>query len=440
MSRPTAHFRGWFLVVVVLGWLGGWALTWWRGLPGVVALVGVVALLLVADARGVFTLRGRLPWGSTGVLGRILLGALVVALLPLVVTLYLLASTRRFAGARRLRVASIPVALAEPPAEEAHLAGGTSEEKAPATRPLPSALPPLSQLTATAHPGAHAPGWKPMDAERLEAAPEELEYAPTYADTYASDDGPGYAAQPTTTSRRRGRLLVGALVAGAAVLLVSCGLLAYAGPARGLMTHLAASGGRQTPALAGATGDAGAANPGVMSTTTPMTPTPSVTATATVAPTATATPPPATPTPAHHGSAHHARPATPPPAPPAIPTAPSIAGADNGGQPSAANPFGLGGPLQVVFTCAPDQLAAFDHICFYAPMGSQVEVEVSARCVAPYTATLNARQAVTPDGTGALAWRWRPSRECQAGRVRVALRITQDGFTYEVPVREFSVG
>ncbi|HEX6123171.1 MAG TPA: hypothetical protein VFY89_08420, partial [Ktedonobacterales bacterium] len=114
-ARPSAHFRGWFLILVVMGWLGGWALLWWRGPLGVVALGAVVALLLLADARGLFTLRGRLPWARTGALGRALLLVLVVALLPLVVTLYLLAAIRAYSSARRVRVASIPVALAAEP-------------------------------------------------------------------------------------------------------------------------------------------------------------------------------------------------------------------------------------------------------------------------------------------------------------------------------------
>ena len=94
----------------------------------------------------------------------------------------------------------------------------------------------------------------------------------------------------------------------------------------------------------------------------------------------------------------------------------------------------------MIFTCAPDQLADPNHVCFTVPPSSQVVAIIHARCVSPYAATLDARHAITPDGDGALAWAWRPQRECQSGSARVTLRITLDGFTGEVPVGWFRAG
>jgi hypothetical protein len=445
-SRPSSHFRGWFLALVVLGWLGGWALAWWRGLPGALALGAVVALLLVADARGLFTLRGRLPWGRTGTLGRALLVVLVVALLPLVVSFYLLAAIRRYASARRLRVASIPVALAaEPPSEAAYAAPPT--EEAPATRPLPSSLPLLGQRSATSYPTPRAAPYSLADDAPLAAT---IASTPEEEWEYTAEDGSTDPAQRNRAGRWGGGRLVGCLVAGTALLLLSCGLLAYAGPARGLLTLTAFSGGKAVPTSTGATSSPSAsssdASGGLTPSATPSTtPTPTATATATMTPTPIPTRSAATPTPTPtHAPGNHSREKKPPraptkpklPTPPPVPTPPWGVAA-NGGQ---ANPFGLAGPLQVVFTCAPDQLAALDHICFYAPPGSQVEAVIHARCVVPYTATLDARHGLTPDDRGALAWTWRPQRACQTGGARVTLRITLHGFTFEVPVRQFRVG
>lgn len=428
-SRLPAHFRGWFLALVIVGWVSGVLLVGLRILvPGLALLLATAALLALVDARGLFTLHDRLPWERTGIGGRALLVALVLIALPLVVTIYLIVAVRRFRIGRRLRAArplSGPVSA--PPASGDSKPSLPTSSKGVAMRPLATSLPPLEALSPRGE--------------------------PLYAET---DLTPVPPPPVPVTRRRRPVLLAGCLASSIAILLLSCGVLVFAAPGRFFTAAGAPATARR--AKTSRTGDpapaASVSPPSVMprATATPTsTPTTAATptATSTPPPTATASPtPPTTPAPiATAGTTPTPTPTTAPgplvptatPSPTPVPTAqPTPAPRSrhrhrhrrtrrHSSGSTAANPsLAANTASALTFGCAQTAADGPPPICFPAPAGQPVHVEIQYRCANAAGASGAITRSIPAASDGALQWTWTPPSTCFDGVAFVVLRADTD--------------